>query len=243
MTPGGGSAHGHGGVAAQHGVAGVRHGQRIGEGLEILRGVVVADARQADVFVDDGFFFLAELLGEDALQGLKADARHAEGGADGQGILGDFVAADVGQLGNRQRAQLHSVGRLTGLDGVGIVDTGAAAGQQAQVPVHRVLVEGNQQIDPIAHVGDFVRAGANGEESMAAANDGLVGVVDVEVQPTAAEDFCEDITRGGYALTSGAPDTDSEGLPHRFISRLRGAAGHSSGTAGSYPVKHYSGQL
>jgi hypothetical protein len=58
---------------------------------------------------------------------------------------------------------------------------------------------------------------------MAAANDGLVGVVDVQMQPTAAEDFCEDITRGSYALTSGAPDSYGEGLPHRFISRLTGA--------------------
>ncbi len=65
LDPGRGSAHGHGGVAAQHGVAGVRHGQRIGEGLEVLGGVVIADAGQADVLVDDGLFLLAELLGED----------------------------------------------------------------------------------------------------------------------------------------------------------------------------------
>ena len=89
------------------------------------------------------------------------------------------------------------------------------------MPVHGVLVQGDQQIEPIAHVGDFVRAGANGEKSMAAANDGLVGVVDVQVQPTTAEDFRENVTRGGYALTGGAPYTNSEGLPHRFISRLR----------------------
>jgi hypothetical protein len=58
---------------------------------------------------------------------------------------------------------------------------------------------------------------------MAAANDGLVGVVDVQVQPTPAEDFRENVTRGGNALTGGAADTDSEGLLHRFISRLREA--------------------
>ncbi len=148
------------------------------------------------------------------LQRLKADAGHAERGADGQRVLGYLVAADVGQLGNRQRAQLDAVRRLAWLDGVSVVDTGAAAAQQAQVPVHRVLVQGDQQIDPVAHVGDFVRAGANGEKGVAAADDGLVGVVDVQVQPTAAEDFRENVARGGNALTGGAPYTNSEGLPH-----------------------------
>ncbi len=116
------------------------------------------------------------------------------------------------------------------------------------MPVHRVLVQGDQQIDPIAHVGDFVRAGADGEKSMAAANNGLVGVVDVQVQPTAAEDFRENVTRGGNALTGGAPNTNSEGLPHRFISRLREAPATQlcalpsaldmlPGASGSYPIK------
>jgi hypothetical protein len=44
----------------------------------------------------------------------------------------------------------------------------------------------------------------------------LIGVVDVQVQPATAEDFCENITRGGDTLTGGATDTNSEGLPHRF---------------------------
>ena len=89
--------------------------------------------------------------------------------------------------------------------------------------IHRVLVQGDQQIDAIAHVGDLVRTGANGKEGMAAANDGLIGVVDVQVQSTAAENLREDVAGGSNALTSGAANTDSEGLPHRFISRLREA--------------------
>ncbi len=121
-----------------------------------------------------------------------------------------------------------------------VVDTGAAAAQQAQVPVHGVLVQGDQEIDPIAHVGDLFRAGTNGKKGMAAANDGLVGVVDVQVQPTTAEDFGENVTRGSNALTGRAPYTNSEGLPHRFFSRLRGSLPDKPrGPAGSYPVKHY----
>jgi hypothetical protein len=51
----------------------------------------------------------------------------------------------------------------------------------------------------------------------------LVGVVNVQVQPAAAEDFRENITWGRYALTGRATYTNSEGFPHRFISRLREA--------------------
>ena len=62
------ASHGHGGVAAEHGVAGLGHRQRPREGLEVLRGVVVAGAREVDVLVDDRLVLLAELLGEHALR-------------------------------------------------------------------------------------------------------------------------------------------------------------------------------
>jgi len=107
-------------------------------------------------------------------------------------------------------------------DGFGVVNAGASAGQQAQVPVHGVLVQGNQQIEVIAHVGDFFRAGANGEKGVAATDDGLVGVVDVQVQAATAEDFGENVAWRGNALTGRASYTNSEGLPHRFISQKAG---------------------
>jgi hypothetical protein len=92
-------------------------------------GVVVAHPRQAHVFIDDCLFLLTELLDENALQRLKANTRHAERGANCQGVLGYLVAADVGQLGNRERAELHAVDCFARLDGVGVVDTGASAAQ------------------------------------------------------------------------------------------------------------------
>ena len=71
--------------------------------------------------------------------------------------------------------------------------------------IHGVLVQRDQQVDPVAHVGDFLRAGANGQKGVATADDGLVGVVGVQMQAAAAEDLRENVARSGNALTGGAP--------------------------------------
>ena len=83
---------------------------------------------------------------------------------------------------------------------------------------HGVLVERNEQVDAVTHVGDAFRARTNGQKSMAAANDGLIGVVGIQVKAAAAEDFCEDVARGGNSLAGRASDTDSEGLLHHTLS-------------------------
>jgi hypothetical protein len=56
------------------------------------------------------------------------------------------------------------------------------------------------------------------------------------MEPATAEDFRENITGGGNALSGGAPYSNSEGLPHRFSPGC-GAPGHSAGATGSHPVK------
>ena len=176
------SAHSHGGVAAQHSVAVVGHGQRVLKWLEVLGGVVVADAGQADVLVDDGLFFLAELLCENLLQILKADAGHAEGGADGQRVLGDFVTAVMSA--SLETGRGHNWTPSAGVPGLmwfrSYKYKRRPCAQQTQVAVHGVLVQGDQKIDPVAHVGDLFRAGPNGKKRVAAADNGLVGVVDVQ---------------------------------------------------------------
>jgi len=80
--------------------------------------------------------------------------------------------------------------------------------------VHAVLVEWDQQVDPVAYIADLLRAGANGQERVPASNDGLVGVVRVEIQAAPAEDFCEDIARSGHTLAGRASDADGKGLLH-----------------------------
>ncbi len=77
-----------------------------------------------------------------------------------------------------------------------------------------VLIERNEEVEMAVGGADVVRAGADGEEGVAAADDGLVGVVGVEMEAAAAEYLGEDVSGSGDALTGGASDTDAEGLSH-----------------------------
>ncbi len=106
-----GSAHGHGSVAAEGGVLVVGHGERPGEGLEVLAGVVVSGAGDGDVLVGDGLLLFAELLGDNLLKRGEAYAHHAEGCAHGKGVLGDLVFGDVGQGGDGDGTELDAGGR------------------------------------------------------------------------------------------------------------------------------------
>src|SRR5438445_6865903 len=45
---------------------------------------------------------------------------------------------------------------------------------------HGVLVERNQQIDPVTHVGDRFGAGADRQQRVPAPNNGLIGVVGIQ---------------------------------------------------------------
>ena len=83
--------------------------------------------------------------------------------------------------------------------------------------VHAVLVERNEQVGPVTHVGDLSRPRTNGQKSMAAANDGLIGVVGIQVKTPPAEDLRENVSRRSYTLTGRASDTDSEGLLHNTL--------------------------
>jgi hypothetical protein len=53
---------------------------------------------------------------------------------------------------------------------------------------------------------------------MAAADDGLGGVVGIQVQAAPTENFCENVARGGDTLSGRTSDSDSEGLLHRTLS-------------------------
>ena len=134
----------------------------MGKGLEVLGGVIVAGAGHADVFRYHGLAFLFELLGENALQRLEANAHHAERRAQRERVLGDLVAGDIREFRNRKRTKLHAGGGRTRLDGLFIEDAGGARAEQAEVAVHGVLIQGNEQVNAVPHIRDFFRAGANG---------------------------------------------------------------------------------
>src|SRR5262249_13831743 len=93
-----------------------------------------------------------------------------------------------------------------------------------QVPIHRVLVERNEHVDLVTHVADRPVAGANCEESMAAAYDRLVSVVGVEMQPTPRKDKRQNVPGGGDPLAVLTPNTDCD------INRR-----HYAGTAFCFP--------
>ncbi len=221
LHAGGRTAHRHRSVAAEHRIAVLGHRQGLGKGLEVRRGVVVSGARDVDVFFDHGFALASELGGQHALQRLKAHAHHAEGGALCECVLGNLVAGDIRQRADRERTELHAFRGLARLDGIAVEDAGAARRQQAQVAIHGVLVQWDQQIDPIAHALHFIDAGANREKRMAAANDGLIRVVGVQMQPAPAEDQCEDVAWRGNTLTGRAANTNGEGLTHIVLSLLK----------------------
>jgi hypothetical protein len=79
-----------------------------------------------------------------------------------------------------------------------------------EVPIHRVLIERNKDIDLVTHVPDSTIARANCQERMAAADDGLVGVVSVEMQPAARKDQRQNVSGGSDPLAVLAAYADCE---------------------------------
>ncbi len=215
--PCGRTSHGRRGVATEHRIAVSGHGQWTVEWPEIRGGIVIADSCDPDVFRHHGFAFFLELLGENLLQRLETNAHHAETGAHCERVLGHLITCDVSQLGDGERAELHARRGDTRLDRVRVVEACSAVGKQTKVAIHRVLVQRDQQIQAVTHVGDFLWTSADRKKRVPTANDRLIGVVSIQVQAAAAEDFREDVARCCDALTSGAPDGNGEGLLHSTL--------------------------
>ena len=80
----------------------------------------------------------------------------------------------------------------------------------ALVAVHRILVQAQQQIQLVAVAENVLLGNAEGQENMAAADDGLIGVVGAEVQPAADHDAGQNIAGGGDTLSRFASDAHCE---------------------------------
>ena len=74
--------------------------------------------------------------------------------------------------------------------------------------VHRVLIEADYQVDDIAMGADLAVTATDSEEGVAAADDGLVGVVGVHVDAPTSKQASEDVPRSRDALSSSAADAD-----------------------------------
>ena len=178
------------------------------ECFEILRGIFVTGPGDGDVPGHDLVALLLELPGDDRFERLRFNPEQLERGAERGGVDRELVA--LGQVLHRHRAKLHAVGGLTGHDFFAVVNRAGAGLQQTQVAIHRVLVERDEDVDLVPHVAHRRVARPNGQESVPAANDRLVGVVGVEVEPAPREDAGENIPGGGDALTVLATDADCE---------------------------------
>ncbi len=150
--------------------------------------------------------FLLELPGNDRFERLRFDAEQLQRGAERGGVDRQLVA--LGQFLHRHRAKLHAVGRLPRRDFLAVVNGAGARLQQMQMAIHRVLIERNEDIDLVPHVAHGRVARANGQESVPATNDRLVGVVGVEMEPAPREDASENVPGGGDALAVLAADAD-----------------------------------
>ncbi len=154
----------------------------------------------------DRVAFLLELPGDDRFERLRFDPEQLQRGAERGGVDRQLVA--LGQLLHRHRAKLHAVGGLPRRDFLVVVDGAGAGLQQMQVAIHRVLIERNEDVDLVTHVAHGRIARANGQERVPAADDRLVGVVSIEMEPAPREDAGENVPGGGDALAVLAANAD-----------------------------------
>ena len=87
----------------------------------------------------------------------------------------------------------------------------------------------------------FSGTSANGEKSVAAANDGLIGVVGVEMEAAATEDLGENVAGSGDSLASCSSDANSKGLLHLAPSLTepepKGLEGRQAQTIFVFPIE------
>ena len=82
------------------------------------------------------------------------------------------------------------------------------------MPIHGVLIERNQQIDPVTHVAHMFRPGSNRQQRMPAPNNGLIGVVGIQAEAPPAEDLGKNVARRSHTLASRASNGNRKGLFH-----------------------------
>ena len=177
-------------------------------GFEILRRIFVTGPGDGDVSGHDLVALFLELPGDDRFERFRFDPEQLKRGAERGGVDRELVA--LGQILHRHRAKLNAVGGLAGRDFFAVVNGAGAGFQQTQVTIHRVLVERDEDVDLVPHVAHGRVARADGQERVPAADDRLVGVVGVEVEPAPRKDAGENVAGGGDALAVLAPNPDCE---------------------------------
>src|SRR5690242_18480701 len=78
------------------------------------------------------------------------------------------------------------------------------------MPVHRILVERNQDVVLVAHTAHGTIAGTDGQKSVTATNDGLIRIVGIQVQTAPGKNACENVAGTRDALAVFSSDADCE---------------------------------
>src|SRR5215472_2980989 len=180
----------------------------------MLRSVLVSRPRDSQVFSHYGVALFLELLGENVLQRRESNAHQAESGSHCEHVLFHLVPAVLAQFPHRQWTRPYPWRRLSGLDGVAVIDGGRSGAEQPEMPIHGVLIQRNQKIDPVSKTGHVFDSGTDGEKRVTATNDGLIGIVGEKMEAPAGEYLSEDIAWGCHTLSRRASNGNSEGILH-----------------------------
>src|SRR6266498_1614093 len=172
--------------------------------------VVVTGAGHSDVFGNDGLPFSFELQSEDVFEDLKLDADQAQHRCQSNGVLNQISSDVRRQLLHRKRTKLDAGFNFARFDLIAVVKDKRTRFYNAYQSIHRVLIEGNQNVELVTETENRGIAGAKREENMTAANDRLVRIIGVQMQPPAHEDARQDIAGCRDALTRCAADCNRE---------------------------------
>ena len=105
---------------------------------------------------------------------------------------------------------MHAIGNGAGRDCVAVEQDRRARAHQLQVPIHRVLIQRHEHVELVAVTQDRLVTRAEGQEDVTAANDGLVGIVGVDVEPAPDEDPRQNVAGSGNPLARRAANADGE---------------------------------
>ena len=167
--------------------------------------MVVASPGYANVLVYDCLTLPLEAQGQTFLKNLEVQTQQIGSRAHGHGVLGQPVAG-VAQFSYRQGAHLHTIGRFAGCDIVAVIQYRRARTHELQVPVHRILIQAHKQVEFVTMSVYLLVTDTNVQEDVAASDDGLVGVIGVQVESAPNEDTSKNIARSGDTLSGFTSD-------------------------------------
>ena len=179
-------------------------------GREVFHRVLIAGPCKLHVFVHHRLAMTREPQVKAVFKGLEVEPQHVHDGAHGHGVLDKPVPAAARQVGDGQRANLDALLGIVHLNAVAVEDDAGARPHEANVPVGGVLVQTQKKVQLISMSQHFLLPHSHGEEDVASTDDGLIGVVGVEVKAAAHKDPGQNVARGGNALTGLAANSHGE---------------------------------